>query len=203
MEGPISPSATSRLPSAIKELDETCQKAYIYLRLKKSGQAIANHLNLSLETTNETVETIRQALSKAGRLDLIEDPPFVSIHADDSDTQDLPIVSNEIDVDKKLIIKEFLSFLEKAISELPKDQSRLLRLRYKHQMSARDIVGFCNKMGFNIVPGKDHNELKEQDIVYVLNKTMKDVLARIKVRYEDNDSFGMDNLKYIFEEFGI
>ena len=70
-------------------------------------------------------------------------------------------------------------------------------------MSAKDILGFCNKIGISLIPDKEITELKEQDIFYALNTALKEVLKRLKIRYKDESSFGMDNLKYIFEEFGI
>ncbi len=53
---------------------------------------------------------------KAGQIDLIENPQFVSLHADDPDTQDMPLAGGDLDVDKKLIIKEFLSCLKDAVN---------------------------------------------------------------------------------------
>ncbi len=203
MEGPISPSATSRLPSAIKELNETCQKAYIYLRLRKSEQAIANRLNLSLETTNETVETIRSALIKAGQIDLIEDPKFIPIHSEDPEGSEIPLASNQMDADNMFIIKEFLSCISEAVSSLTDYQRCLLRLRYKHHMSATDIVGFCKRTGCSLIPNKASSQLKEQDIFYELNKALKAVLVQIRARYEEQDSLSMGHLKYIFEEIGV
>lgn len=203
MEEPISKSIIDRLPSAIKALNETCQKTYIYLRLRKSEHEIARQLNLSLEETRGKTKTVRNELIKSGQLDLIEDPQFVSLHADNPDTQDIPIAINELDIDKKLIIKEFLSFLNKATNELPEHQSNLLKLRYKHQLSAKDILGFCKKMGFSIIPDKEVSVLKEQDVFYALNTALKEVFKKLKERYNEESFFGMDNLKYIFEELGI
>ncbi len=203
MEGPISKSVINRLPSAIRSLNETYQKTYIYLRLRKPEDEISRLLNLSLEATKERSNTVRNALAKAGQIDLIEDPKFVSIHADDPDTQDIPITANELDIDKKLIIKEFLSFLKDAINELPEHQPRLLKLRYNHQMSAKDILGFCNKLSFSLIPDKNITDLKEQDVFYALNTAMKDVLKELKMRYKGESSLELENLKYIFEEIGI
>lgn len=202
MEGPISNSIINRLPSVIRGLSETYQKIYIYLRLKKSEHEIARQLNLSLEEAREKIKTIRNELIRAGQLYLIEDPQFISIHADGPDTQDIPIATKELDIDKKLIIKEFLSFLKQSINELPEHQSQLLKLRYKHQMSAKDILGFCKKGGFSLIPGKEITELKEHDIFYAFNTALKDVLKLLKMRYKE-EIFGLENLKYIFEEIGI
>lgn len=202
MEEPISKSALDRLPSAIRGLNDIYQKTYIYLRLRKSEEEISRLLNLSFDETRKKIKTVRSELIKAGRIDLIESPVYISIHPDNPDTPELPIAANEIGIDKRLIIKEFLSFFKEAINELADSQVQLLKLRYKHKMSAKDILGFCNKLNFSLIPDKDIKELKEHDIFYALNTALKDVLKRLKMRYRVENSFGMDNLKYIFEEMG-
>jgi DNA-directed RNA polymerase specialized sigma subunit len=202
MEELINQSVIDRLPASIKRLDTPSQRAYICLRLRKSENEIARSLNLSHSDAREKINAVRNELIKAGQIDLIEDPEIISIHAETSDDQDMPISSNELDVENKLIIKEFLAFMKDAVNQLPEHQSRLLKLRYKHQMSAKDILGFCNKLEFSIIPEKDVKELKEQDIFYALNVALKDVLKSLKSRYNDKKSLGMENLKYVFEEIG-
>lgn len=202
MEGPFSKTVIDRFPSVIKALSETCQRTYICLRLRKNEIEIAKLLNLSIDDTREKIETVRNELIKAGQLDLIEDPRFVSIYSDDPDTPDMPIAAGELGIDNKLIVKEFFSCLRDAVSKLPGHQKNLLKLRYKHQLSAKDILGFCRHMGASLVPGKDIRDLKEQDIFYALNTALKEVFKNLRSRYK-GDSFGMKNLKYIFEEIGL
>ncbi len=191
-----------RLPVAIKNLNETYQKTYIYLRLRKSEDRISRLLNLSLDETREKINTVRTELIRAGQIYLIEYPVFISIHHDNPETQELPIVANEIDIDKRLIIKEFFLFFKETINELPDSQVQLLKLRYKHRMSAKDILEFCNKLNISLIQDKEIKEQKEHDIFYALNVALKDVLKRVKMRHRVENSFGMDNLKYIFKEMG-
>lgn len=202
MEEHISNSALDRLPAVIRGLNEIDQKTYIYLRLRKSEDEISRLLNLSIEEAKEKIKKVRSDLIKAGQIDLIEDPVYVSINPDNPDMPELPLAAKEIDVDKKLIIKEFLSFLKQAISDLPDSQVQLLKLRHKHKMSAKDILGLCRKLNLSLIPGKEILELKEQDIFYALNTARKDVLRRLRMRYGEENSFGMENLKYIFDEIG-
>lgn len=202
MEEHFSKSAIDRLPSAIKGLNKDYQKIFRSLRLRKTEDQIAKRLNLSLEETRGKINTVRHELIKAGQLYLIEDPQFISINADDPDTQEIQIAVKELPIDKRIIIKEFTEILKEAVNGLPKYQLQLLKLRYNHQMSAKDILGFCNKIGISLIPDKEVSELKEQDIFYALNTALKEVLKRLKIRYKDESSFGMDNLKYIFEEIG-
>ncbi|MBI5665988.1 MAG: hypothetical protein HZC49_13020 [Nitrospirae bacterium] len=203
MEGPFSKSVIERFPSVIKALDETCQQTFICLRLRKNETEIAKQLNLPVVDAREKIETVRNELIRAGQLDLIEDPRFVSIHADDPDTPDMPLAAEGLGIDNKLIVREFFSHLKDAVKRLPRHQANILRLRYKHQLSAKDILGFCRHIGSSLVPGKDFSELKEQDIFYALNAALKDVFKQLKSRYKGDDSFGMENLKYIFEEIGM
>ncbi len=203
MEGPISRSAVDRLPAAIKGLDETHQRTYIYLRLRKPEAEISRLLPLPPEETSDVISRVRSELIGAGQLDLIEDPRFLSIHAEDEDSREMPLTGGDLDVDQKLVIKEFLTTLKESISELPEHQSRLLKLRYKYQLSAKDILGFSQKTRFSPVPNKETEELREQDIFYGLNVALKDVFKGVKAKHSDISSFGIANLKYIFEEIGI
>jgi len=203
MEGHINDWVSERLPKAIKALDKLDQKIYIGLRLRKSAEQISAEIGRSLEKTKEKISGIRHELIKAGQLYLVEEPQFISIHSDDPDAQDLPVASGELNLDEKLLIDEFISFLREAIEEIPAHQTRLLRLRYKHKLSARDIVGFSNKLGFSLVPDKPLSELKEQDVFYELNLALKGVLKKLKALYKEDASFGLENLKYVFEEIDL
>ncbi|MGD0282134.1 MAG: hypothetical protein ABSB95_07210 [Dissulfurispiraceae bacterium] len=203
MAGPINKSASERLPKTIKALEELEQTIYIGMRLGKSAEQIAGELGLSLEKTKEKISGIRHELIKTGQLYLIEEPQFVSIHSDDPDAQDMPVASGELNLDEKLIIDEFISFLRDAMEEIPAHQTRLLRLRYKHNLSAKDIVGFSNKLGFSLIPDKTLGELKEQDVFYELNLALKGVLKKLKAVYKEDALFGLENLKYIFEEIDL
>ncbi|MBI5408872.1 MAG: hypothetical protein HZA14_05860 [Nitrospirae bacterium] len=203
MEGPINKSVFDRLPSAIKPLDETSQKVYICLRLRKPEHEISRQLNLSLNETSEKIRVVRNELIRAGQLDLIEDPRFVSIHAEDPDSREFPLAADGLDIDKRLIIKEFLLCLKQSVNDLPEHQSQILKLRYKYQLSAKDILGFCRKMELSVIPDKELSAVKEQDVFYALNTALREVLKNLKSRYEGDNSFGMENLKYIFEEIGL
>ena len=203
MGGHINKSAAERLPKAIKALDNLDQKIYIGMRLRKSAEQISRELSLSLEKTKEKINGLRHELIKTGQLYLVEEPQFVSIHSDEPDAEDLPVASGELNLDEKLIIDEFIASLRDAMEKIPAHQTRLLRLRYKHKLSAKDIVGFSNKLGFSLIPDKTLGELKEQDVFYELNIALKGVLKELKALYKEDASFGLENLKYIFEEIDL
>jgi hypothetical protein len=127
----------------------------------------------------------------------------VSIHSEDDEMPEYPLASADMDIDKRLIIKEFVIHLKEAVSSLKPYQSRLLRLRYGQQLSAKDIVGFSRKIGMELIPGKTLNQINEQAVFYELNIALKEVLKRLKARYNKELPMGMENLKYIFEEIGL
>ena len=201
MEGPISESIKKRLPRALRDLDEDHQKAFIYLRLRKKKEEISRLLKKSLSQTEQIIHKIKEELSKAGLLDLIEDPTFISLHADDPDGDDTAIPV-EADSEKKLIIKEFLSFLKEAMAELPESLATILKLRYRDNLSAREMLAFAKKVNLVFIPGKAIEEVKEQDIFYSLKKALEFILIKLKERYQEQEgepSLGIDNLKNIFE----
>lgn len=174
------------IPSSMKELNSMHQQIYLYLRQRKSEEKISKLLNISLEEVKSKAERIRESLIKEGQLYLIEDPQFLSIHAinpDDPDSQELPLAADEIPIDEKLIKKELLSHLKDVINRLPQYQARLLRLRYNHEMTAKEILEFIKKMKINLIPDKEIKELKEQDIFYALKIALQSVLKGLKEKY--------------------
>lgn len=202
MGGPFSETVLKRLPAVIQALDPIEQKVYIYLRLRKDEDNISRLLSQPVEDIRQGALKVRDALMRSGQIDLIQAPVFLSIHSDTPGATVHHLPSKNISMDNELILKEFLSHLKRAIGQLPKDQARLLRLRYNHRMSAGEIVGFCKKLGISLVQGKDIAELKEQDIFYGLNCALKEVLKGLKGRYRDT-SLSSSGLKYIFEEIEI
>lgn len=200
MEGSYSDSVLSRLPSAIKGLDLTHQKVFIHLRLGKRETDISRLLGTDENDTRQKIAKVRETLAYAGLLDLIEEPRFISIHSASEDEPEFQLHSFELPIDKKLILKEFLSILTDAIEALPRHQSQLLRLRYRQDMTAKAILSFSKKINISFVPGKSASELGEQDIFYAINTALKELLKRIRERYCKESVMCTDNLKYILEE---
>jgi len=197
MEESFSESVFSRLPSAIRGLDLTHQKVFIHMRLGKRETDISR---LDEDNTRLKIIKVREALAQAGLLDLIEEPRFVSIHSSSEDEPEFQLRSFELPIEKRLILNEFLSILRDAIESLPHHQSQILRLRYRQDMTAKDILSFSKKISTSLVPGKNISELGEQDIFYALNTALKEVLKKVKVRYCESSVMCTDSLKYILEE---
>ena len=203
MEGSFSKSTLKRLPAIIQKLDPVNQKVYIYLKLRKKEEEIARLLGIPLDEVRLKVRKVREELISSGQFYLIEEPKYLSIHSTNLDTQVPQLLDKELSIDSVIIIKEFLLLLKETINELPQHQSRILRLKYSHKMSTKDILDFLKKLNINLIPGKDPKELKEQDIFYALNAALKTVLKRLKERYGGESYLCTDNLKYIFDEIEL
>lgn len=200
MEVPFSDSVFNRLPSVIKGLDLTLQKIFINLRLGKKEIDISRQLGIDENETRQKIVAVREVLTRAGLLDLIEEPRFVSIHSSSEDEPEFQLSSFDLPIEKKLIIKEFLSILRETIGSLAGDQAQLLRLRYGQSMTARDILAFSKKTNMSFVPGKSVTELDEQKIFYALNSALKELLGRLKENYQNEPFMCTENLKYVLEE---
>jgi len=202
MGGSFSETVLKRLPSVIQALGPVEQKVYIYLRLRKDEENIARILALPVEDVKQKALHVRDALMRSGQIDLIQAPVVLSIHSDSPGAAVRHLTSKNISMDNTLILNEFLTHLKSAIDQLPKDQARLLRLRYNHRMTAGAILGFCKKLGFSLVHGKDIADLKEQDVFYSLNVALREVLKGLGEHYGDGD-LCPEGLKYVFEEIEI
>jgi len=201
MEGSISEYVKNRLPSSLKNLDENHQKAFIYLRLRKTEDDISRLLNASPSQTSKIINDVKLTLAASGQLYFIEKPRFISIQTGDpdDDLQCITIPANELDSDKKLIIKEFLSFLREAVTELPAHQACILQLKYQQNLSAREIVAFSKRVHLMLILGKSIEDTTEQDVFYSLNKALKSVLKRLRERYAEDCPMSIDALKDAFE----
>jgi len=199
MGGPFSKTVLKRLPAVIRALDPIEQNIYIYLRLRKDEDHISRLLALPVEDVRQKALYVRDALMRSGQIDLIQTPVVLSIHSDAPGAAVRHLTSKNISMDNTLILNEFLTHLKSVIDRLPKDQARLLRLRYNHQMTAGEILGFYKNLGQSLVQGKNIADLKEQDIFYSLNCALKEVLKRVNESYGDTELYS-EGLKYIFEE---
>lgn len=203
MEGRFSESVLKRLPASVRRLDTSHQEVYIYLRVRKSPEEISRTMGLSPERVEAMVAKIRHELARSGELHLIEPPRLLPVHSHNPDTPGIQLSSGGLSVEKIAILKQFITHLRDTIESLPPQQVRLLRLRYNHGMSAKEILGFSKRMNLCLVPEKPLSELSEQDIFYALTQALKAVLRGLKARYGDEYRLCPDSLKAILEEVEI
>lgn len=178
--------ARDRLPVAIKDLPETHQRVFIYLRLRKTEEQIAKLLKIPHDHIRIIIFEVKQRLVQSGQLYLVEEPRFISLEADDpdEDSPSIPLAADDLDGDHKLIIREFLSYLKESLAELPEDQARILRLRYRQDLTARQILDLAKKVRLRfLIPGKSLDKTTEQDIFYALNKALQALLKIVRERY--------------------
>ncbi len=202
MEGPFSKTVFSRLPSPIKELDETAQKLYIFLRLRKSESEISKRLGISMEELKAKADSVRHALAKSGMLYLIDGHRTVSVDGGDGGERTIVISSEGIGLDEKVMLHRFIEALRETVRELPQSELVILKLKYRDGLSAHDIVEFFRKVGSSPVAGKSVDDLTTQDIYGFLSSIMLKIVRMLKVRCEDWD-LNASRLKEIFEEIGV
>lgn len=200
MEGSFSDSVFGRLPAVVKGLSPTHQKVFINLRLGKKEIDISRQLGTDENETRQKIDEVREVLTRAGLIDLIDEPRFVTIDASSEDEPEFQLRSYDLPIEKKLIIREFISALKNAISSLPNHQAQLLRLRYGQDMTAKEILSFAKSVNISFVPGKNASELDEQNIFYAVNSALKELIEKLKDRYREGLLIGTENLKYILEE---
>ncbi len=201
--GHIKQYSEQRLPSAIRELDPTCRQVYIMLRLRKTEQQIAGELGLGTDKTRAGIDEVRHCLGREGMLHLVEDPEMVPLYVETSNGPCISVPSRGIDLESRLIIREFIRTLRECLEHLPPHLAILMRLRYRDELTAREIVAFMARTGISAIQGKAPGEVTEQDIYYGLNIAFGMILGQLKTRYRGELGMGIGALKSILEEFEV
>jgi hypothetical protein len=173
------------------------------LRLRKTEQQIAGELCLKPEEACSAIDVVRHRLSREGMLYLVEDPEMVSLRGEAPDDPDIPMPSPGLDIESRLIVKEFVRALRECIETLPPHQTTLLRLRYRNDLTAGEVVDFVGRTGVSVIDGKTSTEVTEQDIYYGINSALVAVLKQLRSKYKGEYGVGIDHLKMIFEEFDV
>ena len=203
MEGHSDGAASSRIPKALKGLDAVSRQVFVYLRLRKNEQWIANKLNISLNDAGKRIDAVRSCLVKGNLIDLIEDPEFIPIENENGSS--MPIPSGELSAEEKLIIKEAISAIRTAYKNICPFSKRLLKLRFVNSMTAKEILEFSRKTGVRVVDGKNLPDVGEQEIFSALGVALKELFDELQRRFgEDAEKFiDIETLKMILEETGI
>lgn len=205
----LSASARKRLPAAIRELPEKEQAVFVLLRMKRDEVKIARELSVDIPEARRLIRNVQNALIKSGTLDLIQDPVFFPIdHPPDKGRGPAGGAfepgSGEMEMDDRLALERFYKILEQSISELPKNERRLLRLWFNEDMRAKDILNFYKNIGAPISSGKSIHKTTERDVFYALGKNIRNLLdiVRTHIKQEDMD-ITPSILRAILEETGV
>lgn len=173
------------------------------LRLRKTEQQIAGELGLGMEETRAGIDEVRHRLGREGMLHLVEDPEMVPLYGETSNGPCISVPSRGIDLESRLIIREFIRTLRECLEHLPPHQDILMRLRYRNDLTAREIVTFLARTGLSVIQGKAPGEVTEQDVYYGLNIALGMILGQLKTRYRGELGIGIGELKSILEEFEV
>jgi len=194
-------TVVERLPAAIRAMDGTSRKMFILMRMRKTEAQIAGRLGLCHEAVREVGGRIRHALAQEGLLDMVEDPEFVTIHAEGPDDIEIPLPSGGLGPEEKLLVSEFLSALRVALGSLPDQERTLLRLMYRNGLSAREIAEFSQKTGVVVIPG--NVALSVPDVYSACGRAVTKVAAQLRRKYEGDLSMGPKEVKALFEDEDI
>jgi hypothetical protein len=150
------------------------------------------------------MDAVRHALIRADQIDLVEDPRFVPLmFRDEEGEREIPIPSAGLPVEDRLIVREFVHHLRAVVESLAPKKAAVLRLRYRDDLTAREIAAFAAKTGMDLVPGKKPADVREQDVYPVLHGVFLEILASLKERYRDDFRMGPAHLKEILEDVGV
>lgn len=173
------------------------------LRLRKTEQQIAGELGLGAEETRAGIDEVRHRLGREGMLDLVEDREMLPLSGETSDGTGVSLPSCDIGPENRLIIREFIRTLRECLEGLPPHQAALMRLRYRDDLTAGEIVTFLARTGITAIEGKAPGEVTEQDIYYGLNVALGTILRQLKTRYRGELGTGIGELRSILEEFDV
>ncbi|VAX20262.1 hypothetical protein MNBD_NITROSPINAE04-2703 [hydrothermal vent metagenome] len=204
----FSDTAYKRLPTAIKDMPEQERDVFIMLRMRRAESFIALRLGISLSLTREMVGRVQETLIKSGSLDLIQDPVFYQLDHpridNELDSRPLELSSREMDVADRLELERFYGALGKSIGQLPKRSRRLLSLWYNKEMTAKEILNFYKKLGVCVKEGKPIGQTTVQDIFYVLEKNIQNLLEIVRTNLkQDGIELTRPALKAILNETGV
>ncbi len=203
----LSPSAKKRLPTAIKNLPETEQAVFVFLRLRRDEAFISRELEISLGVAHNAIKNVQDALVKSGALDLIQDPVFYPIDFSPDGNGaggGLELESGDMPAESQIALESFYRLLEESLEKMPKNGRRLLGLWFNKEMTAKDILRFYSNLGLSAVSGKPVSGTTQEDVFYEIEKNIRK-LANI-VRSNSNEKemeITPSALRSILEETGV
>jgi hypothetical protein len=174
------------IPVALKDVNETDKKVYkVLCRSSDLEPAIEKleKLNISREETLQSFKTIISLLKDEGK-----DKVWHHLYSQflkNKQVESLEIIDDEGNESERAIIindsdysnKEVIELFEKCFKELDAKQQRLLKLKFKDNLSIKDIF-----TKYSILFKFE----KEQDIYGELDKAIKIMVNKLKDCYELN-----------------
>ncbi len=147
MAASFSHTAYQRLPVAVRKMTKEAQTVCIYLRLRKSEEAIREEMALPPDEVSRLITEVKRTLIINGNYDIIADPSFVPLEEADGAAADGP------GMEESVMARNFLRALRGALGGLSRDDRRLLHLFFERHMTAVEIAGFLKGTGVQLEHG--------------------------------------------------
>tara|TARA_Y100001960_G_scaffold331765_1_gene429840 strand:+ start:800 stop:1780 length:981 start_codon:yes stop_codon:yes gene_type:complete len=175
------------LPKAISLLSKEHQIVYRSLKHKHPIEHISSRINSSLSETNFIIEEVRNALSKEGKIDMIDDPQINSLVNEYEDNQwdnDFEDTSN-IELDVASESENIKEVLNNCLNTLESDERRLLRMHWDARLTTKRIFEDYFKKADDIIEFNTIFADKESDIYINITRIIKKFDLLLKERYEN------------------
>ena len=150
---------TGYVPKSIKGLGNQHISVFNMLRQKKEDHDICFKLKIDISEYLDIYEEIESALIKAGQIDLLEKPKFVSTGQGSNPESGFDIEDRtQLDPASLLDVEHFQSFLEAVVDKLDDHERRLLLLYWTQGLSIEEIFsllsgddfgGYFNKLSID------------------------------------------------------
>ncbi len=147
MAASFSATAYQRLPVAVRKMPKEAQTVCILLRLRKSGETIAREMALPRDEADRLIGEVTRARILSGNYDMIADPAFVLLDEAGTAAAEGP------GMEERVMARNFLRALQKALGALERDERRLLHLFFERRMTAAEIAAFLKNSGVLIENG--------------------------------------------------
>ncbi len=198
------PRQSGYVPKVIQDHGELYGEVFILLQRRKSINQICSKLNLEENKFLEIQNTIEIELIEDGKIDLLYRPRIESFDPNPTEDEDAQMTgvqvqdSDLIDADLSLQLNEILSAIESLISEMPKENKRILNQYWTEGMKINDIYDEMINGSFS----RNITVEESDDINSIINKSVYDLWIEFKENYPDlvNDyQLNRKNWRYLIK----
>lgn len=191
-----------RLPKSVRSLPMRSKKVFVLLRRRKSLAQMAGELGITHEEAKRETDAIRHLLICEGLVDLVDDPSLLSVETGGAEGEGIPLEDDASpESHTSLMAKRVARVLAECISELSSEARLVLRLRYRDELSAKDVADFARKTKVVLVPGKAAEPSADQ-VYYVEGVAFATLARKLRDRMGSDESIATAGLKAAFEQVG-
>ncbi len=202
--GRVDDDNEKRLPVCIKEQPETERRIFSWLRRGKDKIFILAKLKINEQAYKDGVHRVKEALIKAGQLDMLQPVEFKNI--DDWTEQSRgkrELNAQEKTTTNKLFYNQVSALLNGAFKKLEPDEQKLIRLYYSEGLSGKQIGEFCSRLDLKLTI--DGVKLSSKNVYYLLSKITEKLSHSIELKIEGQKLSGKQwhNVLNILGEEGL